>query len=309
LFLRRESSTSSTTRISKMNPSAARRARPSDRDRQVPARSGRRQQPSVRSAAGKPLFPLNLPRAVRFIAVSASSAGRRKRRRQPGKSLFPSSSAGRTGMSAHALTALSLLTLLLQILTAIKLCLLAPAGLSQPFFVAAQPSFEIFAARAAARVGNGNELGQRAQTDCGAPWKVPMTPCFFVAQGPRVFCGDLRQFVSSAKPATSLSLRRSSTCSGSSISHGTISPSRFLPDARVFGIHGEQFITEWLVHCAPIAGAGQIPRSFFNSPTNHWASLLSMPLAAVIFVPLWRWMRRSYQTRSPLFIPGYSSNF
>jgi hypothetical protein len=197
LFLRRESSTSSTTRISKMNPSAARRAKRSGRDRQVPARSGRKQQPSVRSAAGKPLFPSNLPRAVRFIAVSASSAGRRKRRRQPGKSLFPSSSAGRTGMSAHALTALSLYDI----------------------------AFPVSGGRA------------------------------------------------------------------------------------VSGIHGEQFIMEWLVHCAPIAGAAQIPRSFFNSPTNHWASLLSMPLAAVIFAPLWRWMRRSYQTRSPLFIPGYGSNF
>ena len=178
MFLRRESSTSSTTRISKMNPSAARRAKRSGRDRQVPARSGQRQQLSVRSAGGKPPFPSNLPRAVRFIAVSASSAGRRKRPRQPGKSLFQ--------------------TILL----------------------------------------GGQEC---------PPMQLPVY----------------------------------------SFSHTRV-----------------EFVC---VYCCSVAA--QTPRSFYNSPRNHSASLFSMPLAAVIFAPLCRWMRRSYQTRSPLCILGYSSHF
>ena len=35
------------------------------------------------------------------------------------------------------------------------------------------------------------------------------------------------------------------------------------------------------VYCCSVAA--QTPRSFFNSPRNHSASLFSMPLAAVIF--------------------------
>lgn len=109
MFLPRESSISSTTRISKMNPSAARRAKRSGRDRQVPAHSGRKQRPFVHSAGGKPLFPSSLPRAVRFIAVSASSAGRRNRPRQPGNSLFPKRLLGWAIMSTHAVLVLSFL--------------------------------------------------------------------------------------------------------------------------------------------------------------------------------------------------------
>ena len=138
MFLRRESSTSSTTRISKMNPSAARRAKRSGRDRQVPARSGQRQQLSVRSAGGKPPFPSNLPRAVRFIAVSASSAGRRKRPRQPGKSLFQTLLLGGQGMSAQAAAVLlfSKYPRWRIVCTGVP-CLLVPAGVSPPFLVTA----------------------------------------------------------------------------------------------------------------------------------------------------------------------------
>jgi hypothetical protein len=88
LFLPRESNTSSTTRTLRMNRSAARRARPSGRERRLPARSGRRRPPFAHNAGERQPFPSNLPRAVLFTAANAFLAGKHQRRARPGNLLL-----------------------------------------------------------------------------------------------------------------------------------------------------------------------------------------------------------------------------
>src|SRR5713226_6353698 len=77
---------------------------------------------------------------------------------------------------------------------------------------------------------------------------------------------------------------------------------QFAADALVLGIHGQQFVTQLFIDAGRVVA--HKPRSFFNSPWNHSASLFSRPLPAVTIPPLLRRNRRSYQTWSPCCMAG-----